>query len=84
MHLKKMCILLLSDRMLFKYQLRTPGPMYHLRPGLCFLTDFLSGWCAVGISGMLKSSTVAALLSVSPSVLTFALYIKVLLYCVHI
>lgn len=62
-HLKRMCVLLPLDGMLYKYQLSPSGLTCHLI--LCFLTDFLSGWSVICLCEVFQVPTVIMLLSIS-------------------
>ena len=76
-HLRRMCILLLLDEMLYKYQLSLSGLLCHLRTVLpCWLSDL-----SIGISGVLKSITITRLwyLFLLLQLLVFAFYIEMLL-----
>ena len=65
MHLRKMCSLLLLDRMLYKYQLSPPCEKYHFKACVS-LSIFCLDDLSVGKSGVLKSPTIIVLLSISP------------------
>ena len=83
MHLKRMCILLLSDGMLFKYQLSIWSNVLFKTcvSYLIFCLDDLS----IDKSGVLKSLLFIVLLLISPfTSVNIALYIEVLLCWVHI
>ena len=60
---EKICILLLLDGVLNKYQLNPSGLMYHLQPVFPFW--FCLYGLSIDVSGMLKSPTIALLL-ISP------------------
>ena len=64
MHLRRMCILLLLDGMLYKYLFSPSGLMHHLRP--VFLVDFLSDDLSIAVNGVLKSPAIIVLLPISP------------------
>ena len=70
-HLKRMCILLLLDGMLSKYQWRQHGLTCHLRP---VFIDFCLDDLSIDISWVLQSTTIIGLLSISLSI-TVTLYL---------
>lgn len=83
-YLKRSCILLLLDKMLWKYQLSLPGLMYHLRSVFAY---WFSVWWSLHWWkwGVEVPHCIIVLLPVSPSwLLAFALYIAVLVCQLHI
>ena len=83
-HLKRMCILLLSDGILYKYQLSPSGLMCHLKPVSVLI--FCLGDLSINVNGVLNSPSIIVLLSISPLCLltNIYLYTEVYLCWAHI
>ena len=79
-HLRGMCILLLLDAMFYKYLLSPSSLMIHSGP--LFLVDFLSGYVHYCKWGKFPKITVFLSISLL-MLLTAALYIEVILCCMH-
>ena len=65
MHLRRTCILLLLDGMIYKYQLSLSGLMCHLRLCVSLLIFFMDG-LSIDVNVVLKFPTIFVFLSVSP------------------
>ena len=82
-HLRRMCILLLLEGMLYKYQLILSGLMCHLRPEFPYWY-FVCSNCPLIEMGIKLSHYYHAAVNFSSWLLVFALYVGVLLCWAHI